>query len=828
MIKRNKTLIKVLALAMCMELVAIPTFSAYASDNSDAKAIENFAGDHYMYREYAVDSNGLKWEYNINYDNTIVVKLNEKTDKTNIEIPETLNGYKVSELYDNAFRDKGDNIESIKLPSTLKHIGDYAFNSCSKLKDIDIPSSVNYIGKHAFDGTPFLDNIRSKSPLVIINDILVDGKTATGDIVVPSNVTSVADEAFTNTRVNTIEPGAQNFDDYSKITSITFRSKVKSIGAFAFYGCPELKKVIIKGNTTLNDSAFANCKKLSDVNIPSSVSIGNAFTNTPWFNSLASDSSSLVINNGELLDGTDAEGDIVIPENVTSISENAFKDNEKITSVTIPSRVESIGTYAFSGCKNLKSVTINEPSKDENDTRINKGLIHINNGAFYDCESLTSIKLPSSVQQLGSYAFFGCSNLKEADLKLTSIDTIREFTFHDCPKLKSIDMPDSVYKIESRAFEDAGLTSLNLPKELTYIEFCAFRGCKNLTSLNIPSSVYEIAEGAFSYCEGLKNVTFSGETKLTLLNVSVFAYCKSLEEFEIPKGITGMGSYAFYNCSNLKAIKVPGTITDMATNAFDECPALKTVYDEGGYGKSYFAGRDVEIKSYQSTTNNNNGNSGNAGQGSNNASNTDQGWKFENNDWYYRDSAGNNYTGWLNVNGRTYYFYGNGTMATNFVNLGNSFFYFDPSSGSNQGNLVTGWKKVNGYWYYFSPEADSLGNRGTMQTGWFYNNGTWYYFYSDGIMATGFVDLGDGAVYYLYPGADSYEGAMLTGWQRINGYWYYFNPVTDSNGYQGMMQRGWRYIGGVWYYMYSDGIMAANTWVDNYYVNGSGAWVASR
>ena len=55
---------------------------------------------------------------------------------------------------------------------------------------------------------------------------------------------------------------------------------------------------------------------------------------------------------------------------------------------------------------------------------------------------------------------------------------------------------------------------------------------------------------------------------------------------------------------------------------------------------------------------------------------------------------------------------------------------------------------------------------------------------------------------------------------------YYFNPVSDSYGYEGMMAKsGWRCIGGVWYYFWSDGTMAANTRVNGYYVNSSGAWV---
>lgn len=65
------------------------------------------------------------------------------------------------------------------------------------------------------------------------------------------------------------------------------------------------------------------------------------------------------------------------------------------------------------------------------------------------------------------------------------------------------------------------------------------------------------------------------------------------------------------------------------------------------------------------------------------------------------------------------------------------------------------------------------------------------------------------------------SGRMVTGWNVINGYWYYF---TSS----GKMATGWQKIDNKWYYLSSDGKMAKNTWIGNWYVNGSGVWVKSR
>ena len=60
---------------------------------------------------------------------------------------------------------------------------------------------------------------------------------------------------------------------------------------------------------------------------------------------------------------------------------------------------------------------------------------------------------------------------------------------------------------------------------------------------------------------------------------------------------------------------------------------------------------------------------------------------------------------------------------------------------------------------------------------------------------------------------------MKTGWLQLGNHWYYLDA-------SGARVTGWLDLNGTWYYLYpSSGIMAANTWVDGYYVNADGAWV---
>ena len=129
-------------------------------------------------------------------------------------------------------------------------------------------------------------------------------------------------------------------------------------------------------------------------------------------------------------------------------------------------------------------------------------------------------------------------------------------------------------------------------------------------------------------------------------------------------------------------------------------------------------------------------------------------------------------------------------------------YYFDQS-----GWMVTGWLKKPEGWYYLNPST------GAMATGWANINGKWYFFNSAGRMVTGWLSRSSGW-YYL-----SDSGAMATGWQYIRNAWYY---LEEGNG---NMVTGWKQVGNNWYYLQPSGAMAANTWIGDYYVNGSGVWV---
>ncbi|WP_373888030.1 leucine-rich repeat domain-containing protein, partial [Metamycoplasma hominis] len=212
----------------------------------------------------------------------------------------------------------------------------------------------------------------------------------------------------------------------TNIESITIPSSVKEIGWYAFYGCKNLKEVILnEGLERIGYDAFWNTH-IESITIPSSVKeieeCAFHFSNI----------SSILINSNNK--NFEIKDNFFIDKNNKKIL--AYLD-KKTTKVTIPDSVKEIGESAFYGCKNLKEVILNE------------GLEKIGAEAFWDA-GIKSITIPGSVKEIGESAFSNCENLKEVILN-EGLEKIGAETFYDT-KIESITIPGSVKEIGERAF----------------------------------------------------------------------------------------------------------------------------------------------------------------------------------------------------------------------------------------------------------------------------------------------------------------------------------------------------------------------------------------
>ena len=134
----------------------------------------------------------------------------------------------------------------------------------------------------------------------------------------------------------------------------------------------------------------------------------------------------------------------------------------------------------------------------------------------------------------------------------------------------------------------SGLTSLTLPSSVTKIGCYALSNCIGLTSLTLPSSVTEIGEGAFLNCRGLTNFTIP--SGVTSIGHGAFFCCYGLISLTIPSSVTAIGSSAFNDCSGLTSIYVyMEKLPETGSNLFLGCDEKKcTVYVPKGTGDAYF------------------------------------------------------------------------------------------------------------------------------------------------------------------------------------------------------------------------------------------------
>lgn len=274
----------------------------------------------------------------------------------------------ITNIGNNAFCGFG-NITEINIPDSVDRIGDYAFRECGKIKELIIPDGVTYIGEESFYYCESVPEIN-----------------------LPESVTTIEKSAFWGCR---------------SLTSFKIPSKVTTIKATTFNSCSNLESVIIPdGVTSIQGEAFDNCISLKAISIPKSVTtIGkNPFYKTPWLEAKRKENPMVIVNN-IVVDGRNCTGDVVIPNNIVSISDYAFEYNDELISVTFPEKLKSIGAYAFDECKNLTSAPI--PN----------GLTVLRSGAFRYCTKLTEADVPESVTEIQNSVFSDCTGITAVTIR---------------------------------------------------------------------------------------------------------------------------------------------------------------------------------------------------------------------------------------------------------------------------------------------------------------------------------------------------------------------------------------------------------------------------
>lgn len=298
------------------------------------------------------------------------------------------------------------------------------------------------------------------------------------------------------------------------------------------------------------------------------------------------------------------DGTIATPTGTLNITSNGIVDVTQYANanVNVPSEEPTLGTKTITvnGTYNASddnldgysSVTVNVTSGgsskfaslvDKSITQVTaedlSGVTYIGDYAFYECNSLTSITIPSGVTHIGEYVCDSCFFLTSINIS-SSVTSIGDGAFRQCPSLKTVTFGDNsqLETIGHIAFYNCNvLTSIEIPSSVTYIGEQAFYNCNALTSIEIPSSVANIEHAAFVECSAIKTVTFVENSQLGSIENDVFSNCDALTTINIPSSVTSIGDRAFRNCYNLTSIEIPSGVTSIGRLAFNNCTNLTTV-----------------------------------------------------------------------------------------------------------------------------------------------------------------------------------------------------------------------------------------------------------
>ena len=347
------------------------------------------------------------------------------------------------------------------------------------------------------------------------------------------------------------------------ITLDLSETKIQTIDKEAFKNCNALKAIVLpKGVTSIEDDAFWGCENLTQVVIPSNVtSIGrDAFG---WCTSLAQ---------------------VTIPSSVTSIGYAAFYACMSLTQIVIPASVTSIGVRAFSLCQSLARIDVASGNKHYSSvdgvlfSKDKKTLVRFPPGkaaAYYE--------IPSGVTTIWDSAFLGCEALAQVVIP-SSVKSIEDFAFWRCTKLADKDGFVIVNGILFDYTIDA--SRVVIPAGVTKVYGSAFYLCKNLTRI-------DVASGNKNYLS-VDGILFSKDKKtlvcfpqgkvasyyeipegVTTIGSDAFLGCEALAQVVIPNSVTSIGNWAFELCSSLEQVEIPASVTSIGYSTLDGCEALE-------------------------------------------------------------------------------------------------------------------------------------------------------------------------------------------------------------------------------------------------------------
>lgn len=374
--------------------------------------------------------NGIVWTFSSNNRTATIGDGKNPSISKSVEgfvtIPDKLAGLPVVGINDCAF--VGCCFEQVSIPGSVRQIGNHAFLSCEQLVSVVLNSGVSVIGNSAFSCCEKLDSI-----------------------VLPDSVSTIGNRAFFGCK---------------SLSTVVLPKHIRSIGINPFSGCANMNSIYLDPANTLfvvNDGILFDQANKRLITFPSD----------KWVSEYSVPNGVLEIGESAF-DGCSSISRLHLPNTLTTIRSYAFEDCSRLSTIEIPAFVSEIGSNPFTGCLELTSILVST----------NNHRFFADDGGLYGRDNRVLISYPEG---------------KDGDSYTVAKRTCRigDRAFHNCQKLRTIDLPSSLEEIEQFAFFGCSISRMTIPSSVKSIGPDAFMGCRQLRAVKFLGNRPNIALTAF-------------------------------------------------------------------------------------------------------------------------------------------------------------------------------------------------------------------------------------------------------------------------------------------------------------------------------------------
>ncbi len=506
------------------------------------------------------------FNFELNDDETgyVLTSYNANGAKT-LNIPDTYEGLPVVEINMGSLASWG--LEQINIPESIVTINSGISFSNTPLNEYE---GGKYIGNEQNPYLWFIGLIDSEATSITLHEdtVHVLAKSLKESLLEEINLNEglkyIHEQAIHScynltsiTLPSTLEYIGNYAFAFSALTEIVLPDSVKQIGMKAFYDLESLTSVTFgSGIEIVEQEAFNKSININEVKIDSLAT---------WLNIEFSQAANPLLYNATLIVNGQPLTDLVIPEGVTKINDNAFYGCNSITSLTISSSVIEIGEDAFYDCKSLATALVPET------------VTKMGEGVFGNCTGLQSLTLPFIGTDANNPSRFNSSNYGTPTTFILTGGTEIIAGAFQYAKVENVILPDSIITIGENAFDECQiLKTITLGTGVTTIGAEAFDGCQSLKGVYVKdlSAFYNIeflngyASNPLYYAHNIylnnalvTEINFGeilGEEE-TSITKNPFGYAYSVRKYIIPERVTSCnmnfnftyGDYEIYNASSI-------------------------------------------------------------------------------------------------------------------------------------------------------------------------------------------------------------------------------------------------------------------------------------